>query len=111
MLIQGMLTNRYLNGIPEDSRIRTDGRFLKESALTNERLNQIRELNDIASQRGQSLAEMALSWILQDGIVTSVLVGASHPAQILDNLGALKNTKFTREELQKIDEISLSPQK
>lgn len=110
-LAQGMLTNRYLNGIPEDSRIRTDGRFLKESALTNERLNQIRELNDIASQRGQSLAEMALSWILQDGIVTSVLVGASNPVQILDNLGALKNTKFTREELQKIDEISLSPQK
>lgn len=108
-LAQGMLTNRYLNGIPEDSRIRTDGRFLKEAALTNERLNQIRELNDIASQRGQSLAEMALSWILQDGIVTSVLVGASNPAQILDNLGALKNTKFTKEELQKIDEVSLLP--
>lgn len=106
-LAQGMLTNRYLNGIPEDSRIRTDGRFLKEAALTNERLNQIRELNDIASQRGQSLAEMALSWILQDGIVTSVLIGASNPSQIIDNLGALKNTKFTKEELQKIDEISL----
>ena len=106
-LAQGMLTNRYLNGIPEDSRIRTDGRFLKEAALTNERLNQIRELNDIASQRGQSLAEMALSWILRDGIVTSVLVGASNPDQILDNLGALKNTKFSNEELRKIDEISL----
>ena len=108
-LAQGMLTNRYLNGIPEDSRIRTDGRFLKEAALTNERLNQIRELNDIASQRGQSLAEMALSWILRDGIVTSVLVGASNPDQILDNLGALKNTKFSNEELRKIDEISLYP--
>lgn len=106
-LAQGMLTNRYLNGIPEDSRIRTDGRFLKESTLTNERLNQIRKLNDIASQRGQSLAEMALSWILRDGIVTSVLAGSSNPAQILDNLGSLKNTKFTKEELQKIDEISL----
>ena len=108
-LAQGMLTNRYLNGIPEDSRIRTDGRFLKETALTDERLNQIRQLNELASQRGQSLAEMALSWILRDGIVTSVLVGASNPAQILDNLGALKNTRFTEEELQKIDEITLCP--
>lgn len=107
-LAQGMLTDRYLNGIPEDSRIKTDGRFLKEASLTNERLKQIRELNELASQRGQSLAEMALSWILRDGIVTSVLVGASKPSQILDNLGALKNTKFTQEELQKIDEISLS---
>lgn len=107
-LAQGMLTGRYLNGIPEDSRIKTDGRFLKESALTKERLNQIRKLNELAAQRGQSLAEMALSWILRDGIVTSVLAGASKPSQILDNLGALKNTKFTEEELQKIDEISLS---
>lgn len=107
-LAQGMLTNRYLNGIPEDSRIKTDGRFLKEAALTNERLDQIRKLNELASQRGQSLAQMALSWILRDGIVTSVLAGASKPSQILDNLEALKNTKFTKEELQKIDEISLS---
>lgn len=107
-LAQGMLTDRYLNGIPEDSRIKTDGRFLKEASLTNERLKQIRELNELASQRGQSLAEMALSWILRDGIVTSVLVGASKPSQLLDNLGALKNTKFTQEELQKIDEMSLS---
>lgn len=107
-LAQGMLTDRYLNGIPEDSRIKTDGRFLKESALTNERLKQIRALNELASQRGQSLAEMALSWILRDGVVTSVLVGASKPSQLLDNLGALKNTRFTTEELQKIDEISLS---
>lgn len=107
-LAQGMLTDRYLNGIPEDSRIKTDGRFLKEAALTNERLKQIRALNELASQRGQSLAEMALSWILRDGVVTSVLVGASKPSQILDNLGALKNTRFTQEELQKIDEISLS---
>ena len=105
-LAQGMLTNRHLNGIPEDSRIKTDGRFLKEAALTNERLDQIRELNELASQRGQSLAQMALSWILRDGIVTSVLAGASKPSQILDNLEALKNTKFTKEELQKIDEIS-----
>lgn len=106
-LAQGMLTNRYLNGIPQDSRIKTDGRFLKEAALTKERLNQIRSLNELAVQRGQSLAEMALSWILRDGIVTSVLVGASKPSQILDNLGALKNIKFTEEEIRKIDEISL----
>ena len=106
-LAQGMLTNRYLNGIPSDSRIRTDGRFLRENALTDERLAQIRKLNELAAQRGQSLAEMALSWILRDGIVTSVLIGASKPAQILDNLGALKNTAFTAEELRRIDEIAL----
>lgn len=106
-LAQGMLTDRYLNGIPKDSRIRTDGRFLKEAALTDARLRQIRELNQIAAQRGQSLAQMALGWILRDGIVSSVLIGASRPAQILDNLEALKNTTFTEEELRKIDEISL----
>lgn len=106
-LAQGMLTSRYLNGIPQDSRIKTDGRFLKEAALTKDRLNQIKSLNELALQRGQSLAEMSLSWILRDGIVTSVLVGASKPSQILDNLGALKNTKFTKEEIQRIDKISL----
>lgn len=106
-LAQGMLTNRYLNGIPEDSRIRSNSIFLNENALTEERLNQIRELNEIAAQRGQTLAEMALSWILKDGVVTSVLIGASKPAQILDNIGALKNTSFTEEELRKIDEISI----
>ena len=105
-LAQGMLTNRYLNGIPEDSRIRTDGRFLNESAITPERIQKIRELNDIAKERGQSLAEMALSWILKDGIVTSVLVGASKPEQILDNIKAIENTKFTEEELRMIDEIT-----
>lgn len=107
-LAQGMLTDRYLNGIPKDSRINTDGRFLKKDVLTDVRLSQIRELNTLASERGQTLAEMALSWILRDGIVTSVLIGASKSSQILDNLGALRNTKFTAEELQKIDEIALS---
>lgn len=106
-LAQGMLTNRYLNGIPEDSRIKTDSRFLKETALTDERLAQIRALNDIATERGQSLAEMALAWVLRDGIVTSVLIGASKSAQILENIKALKNTHFTEEELKKIDEIAL----
>lgn len=105
-LAQGMLTNRYLNGIPQDSRIRTDGRFLQENALTDERLAQIRALNEIAQQRGQTLAEMALAWILRDGAVTSVLIGASKPSQILDNIGALKNTSFSAEELAEIDSIS-----
>lgn len=105
-LAQGMLTNRYLNGIPQDSRIRTDGRFLQENALTDERLSQIRALNEIAQQRGQTLAEMALAWILRDGAVTSVLIGASKPSQILDNIGALKNTSFSAEELAEIDSIS-----
>lgn len=106
-LAQGLLTNRYLNGIPEDSRVKTDGRFLKEDVLTPGRLEQIRKLNDLAAERGQTLAEMALSWILRDGVVTSVLIGASRPSQILDNIGALKNTSFTEEELRRIDEISL----
>lgn len=105
-LSQGLLTDRYLNGIPADSRIRTDGRFLKESALTEERLQQIRKLNEIAAERGQTLAEMALSWILRDGIVTSVLAGASKSSQILDNIKALKNTTFTEEEKALIDSVS-----
>lgn len=105
-LAQGMLTDRYLNGIPEDSRIRTDGRFLKEAALTPERLSQIRSLNELATKRGQTLAEMSLAWILRDGIVTSVLAGASRPSQILDNIRAIQNTDFSEEELEKIDHFS-----
>ena len=104
-LAQGLLTDRYLNGIPADSRIRTDTRFLKESALTEERLRQIRELNDLAAERGQSLAQMALAWDLRDGAVTSVLIGASKPEQVLNNLQALNNIVFTDDELQKIDRI------
>ena len=104
-LAQGLLTDRYLNGIPADSRIRTDTRFLKESALTEERLRQIRELNDLAAERGQSLAQMALAWDLRDGDVTSVLIGASKPEQVLNDLQALNSTAFTDEELQKIDRI------
>lgn len=102
-----MLTDRYLNGIPADSRVRTDGRFLKESQLSEETLNKIRGLNEIALRRGQTLAEMALAWILRDGAVTSVLIGASRPAQILDNVKAIQNTSFTAEELQEIDALSL----
>lgn len=104
-LDQGLLTNRYLNGIPEDSRIRTDGRFLKESALTPAKLQQIRDLNDLALSRGQTLAEMALAWDLKDDNITSVIIGASKPSQVLDNVKALKNTKFSSEELKRIDDI------
>lgn len=104
-LSQGMLTDKYLNGIPEDSRIRRDGRFLKESALTEKRLQQISALNDLAKERGQTLAQMALSWILRDGEVTSVLIGASRPEQITENIGIIHKTAFTPEELEKIEEI------
>ena len=104
-LAQGMLTNRYLNGIPADSRIMTEGRFLKQSAVTPERLEQIRKLNEIAKERGQTLAEMALAWVLKDGVVTSVLIGASKPSQILDNIKAINNTAFSAEELEKINKV------
>lgn len=106
-LAQGLLTDRYLKGIPADSRIKTDGRFLKEGSLTPERLAKIEKLNDLAGKRGQSLAQMALSWVYSHEGVTSVLIGASNPEQIKDNVGMLKNTTFTEEELRLIDEISL----
>lgn len=106
-LAQGILTDRYLKGIPEDSRIKTDGRFLNSSAITEETLAKIRGLSEIAKRRGQTLAEMALSWILKDGEVTSVLIGASKPSQILDNIKATDNTSFTKEELEEIDRFSL----
>ena len=106
-LAQGQLTDRYLNGIPEDSRIRKDGRFLKESVLTAERMEQIRKLNELAAQRGEKLADMALAWLLQKKEVTSVLIGASKTQQILDNIKAIHSAPFTDEELQKIDTYSL----
>ena len=106
-LAQGQLTDRYLNGIPEDSRIRKDGRFLKESILTAERMEQIRKLNELAAQRGEKLADMALAWLLQKKEVTSVLIGASKTQQILYNIKAIHSAPFTEEELQKIDEYSL----
>lgn len=106
-LAQGMLTDRYLNGVPEDSRIKTDGRFLKESALTDEKLEKIRGLSKIAARRGQTLAEMALAWILKDSAVTSVLISASKPSQILDNIKALDNTSFSAEELEEINRLSI----
>lgn len=106
-LAQGLLTDRYLKGIPEDSRIKTDGRFLKAEILTEKKLMQIANLNEIAKQRGQSLAQMALAWILKDNIVTSVLIGASKPEQILMNLEAINNIAFSSEELKLIDDNSL----
>ncbi len=106
-LAQGLLTDRYLNGIPADSRIRTDGRFLKENAVTEETENKVRRLNEIAAKRGQTLAQMALSWILRDADITSVLIGASKPSQILDNVGCINGPAFTEEERKAIDEISL----
>ena len=107
-LAQGLLTDRYLRGIPADSRIARDGRFLHASDLTEEKMAGIRALNDLAAERGQSLAQMALAWILQGGDVCSVLIGASSPAQIRDSAGAVRNLTFTEEELARIDEISLS---
>ena len=104
-LAQGLLTDRYLNGIPSDSRIRTDGRFLQENAVNEDTLRKIQSLNEIAKERGQSLAQMALSWILRDGDITSVLIGASRPSQITDNVGMLHNMHFSEEERRRIDEI------
>jgi len=104
-LAQGLLSDRYLNGIPEDSRVKTDGRFLKESQIDAAMVEKLRKLNDIAAKRGQTLAEMALAWILKDGIVTSVLIGASKPSQILDNIKATQNTTFTAEELAAINSL------
>lgn len=105
-LAQGLLTDRYLGGIPDDSRIRTDGRFLKEDRITEAALAGIRKLNGIASRRGQTLAQMALNWILKDDVVTSVLVGASRPEQILDNLKIIHRNPFTQEELDAIDDAA-----
>ena len=106
-LDQGVLTDRYLNGIPKDSRVNTDGRFLQAASLTEERMNKVRALNEIAKERNQTLAEMALSWILKDGIVTTVLAGASKTSQILDNIKAVENTDFSDEEIKKINDIAL----
>ena len=106
-LAQGLLTDRYIDGIPADSRIRTSGIFLKETNLTEEKLTKIRALNELAKQRGESLAQMALAWVLRREEVTSVLVGASKPSQIIDNLGAMSSAPFSEEELLLIDNIAL----
>ncbi len=104
-LAQGLLTNKYLDGIPEDSRAAKSHGALKESALTEERVRQIRALNEIAQSRGQSLAQMALAWLLKDPRITSVLVGASRPEQLADSLKCLENLHFDKEELARIEGI------
>lgn len=105
-LAQGLLTNKYLQGIPEDSRASKDSSpFLHPSDITEEKLSKIRRLNEIAKERGQSLAQMALAWVLRGGRVTSALVGVSRVSQIDDNVKALDNLEFSEEELKRIDEI------
>ncbi|WP_163409851.1 L-glyceraldehyde 3-phosphate reductase [Flavobacterium ajazii] len=104
-LAQGLLTDKYLNGIPADSRVVTSGQFLKADHITPETVNKIKALNTIAEERGQKLAQMALAWILRDQRVTSVLIGSSKPEQITDSVRALENTTFSKEELDKIDLI------
>ncbi|MGF7018064.1 L-glyceraldehyde 3-phosphate reductase [Lachnospiraceae bacterium PF1-21] len=106
-LAQGLLTDRYLDGIPADSRISKDGRYLKKDSLDGKRLACIKELNELAKARGESLSQMALKWVLRDGVVTSVLIGASKSSQILDNLKVIDSPDFTEEELKRIDELSL----
>ena len=105
-LAQGMLSEKYLNGIPEDSRIARDGRFLHKSDITPEKIGQIRALAGIAKQRGQTLPQMALSWVLKDPEITSVLIGASRPEQIVENIGIAGAAGFSDEEMKLIDEIS-----
>lgn len=105
-LAQGLLTNRYLNGIPQDSRIVTDGRFLKAARLTPALLSQLHALNALAAERGQTLAQMALCWVMKDSDVTSVLVGASRKEQILDNLGIGNAAPLSAQELAEIDRIT-----
>lgn len=104
-LAQGLLTDRYVNGIPEDSRIRTDGRFLKENAITEETLSKIKALSQVAAKRGQTLAEMALAWIMRDHDITSVLIGASRSSQILDNVKMIENMEFSDAERAEINKI------
>lgn len=106
-LAQGLLTDRYFNEIPDDSRVKTDGRFLNESSVTQEVVKKMKKLNEIAHGRGQTLAQMALSWVYAHEEVTSVLVGASRPEQLTENIKMLKNSYFTKEELSAIDDIVL----
>ncbi|MBR0463516.1 MAG: aldo/keto reductase [Clostridia bacterium] len=101
----GILTDRYLNGIPADSRAGHDPRFLKPDAITEDKLVKIRALNELAAARGQKLSQMALEWVLRDEVVTSALIGASRPQQVLDNVQAVRGPAFTSDELAEIDRI------
>ena len=100
-----MLTDKYLQGIPEDSRAAKAHGFLKKETLTPQRLGQIQKLNNLAVERGQTLAQMALAWVLRDARITSVLVGASRPEQLADSLQCLENLKFSSNELKQIEAI------
>ena len=104
-LAQGLLTDKYLHGIPADSRAAGASVFLKESSVTEEVVSKVAKLNDIAKERGQSLAQMALVWALKQSRLTSVLIGASRPGQVTENVAALQNTEFTEEELKHIEAI------
>lgn len=104
-LEQGLLTGRYLDGIPEDSRAASDSPFLNADKVTEDLVQQLRSLNDVAESRGQSLAQMALAWVLRGGRVTSALIGASSPQQLEDSVVAIRKLDFTPEELTRIDEI------
>ncbi len=104
-LEQGILTNKYLNGIPEDSRASKDGRYLQKDQITPEVLEKVSSLNKIAEKRGQSLAQMAIAWLLKDNRISTVLIGVSREAQLLDNLKALKNISFSEAELTEIQGI------
>jgi L-glyceraldehyde 3-phosphate reductase len=101
----GLLTDRYLNGIPGDSRIRTDGRFLKETDITPELIERLKRLELIAKPRGQKLSQMSLAWVLAQAGVTTALIGASRPEQIEDAVNAVKNSRFIAKELEEIEEI------
>lgn len=105
-LEQGLLTGRYLDGIPEDSRAASDSPFLNSDAVTGELVDKLRALNEIAASRGQSLAQMALAWVLREGRVTSALVGASSPRQLEDSVSAVRNLAFDADELDRIDRIA-----
>lgn len=104
-LAQGLLTSRYFDSIPLDSRVKTDGRFLSEKSVTEKMLKTAKELNEVAKSRGQTLAQMALAWVYYHEGITSVLIGASKPEQISENITMLKNTDFSAEELTRIDAI------
>ena len=104
-LFQGLLTNRYLNGIPKDSRAAKPHGFLRPAHITDERIAKVRQLNEVAQKRNQSLAQMALAWVLRHPQVTSALIGASTTDQIKDAIGTLSNTAFSSGELQKIENI------
>lgn len=104
-LAQGLLSDRYLNGIPQDSRAAKPHGFLKQSQITEAMLARIRSLNEIARQRGQTLAQMALAWVLKDARITSALVGASSIRQIEDNVAALRAAAFSPAELDRIEDI------